>query len=1091
METALSLPGAGIDDQLAHVSAVLQRAQLRADFPKSQVCRWLWVASRFRLDTKDNRASGSKAAAALHFLEEMLERQALSDHDVQDINWVLESTVRALAVSEGPSSLRGCLSEAELEAIDAKLSLHDDAAAFDVEAIAKQVEPQTDLLRSFGGVGDLTSFEAKVRALFAASSIPGEGTSPARAALRYLAEEDDIVNDRHGVIGLVDDIYVVEWAYAAVESQTRCLPILEAMLARWPFIGTTGLGARGGELDRYAQYVACAALFFLFGPTSGTLVVRDTGPFPILAAVAAALECAKLQAERFDAEMDVWPQGAPLTISDGTTTFHTEFAGQVDIDGRKRYRLAVRDRGKMTVGEEILPYIARSSKAYKRLSTGTEISEWLKDRHVDPLVHLTGIGRRRPMEHEAVLLVGPRRKLDDYLELIRPMGAVPGALVGARWVDSMQRQTDLPGSATDRPLLYACGDAATACELVADPPEHIASWRILVDGSRMGRSLHASLVTSNRLDQVAMCVFAELAEREATAALREQGLRSLWYLEDQDVVVPPLGPMSAVKTRDNLERFLLRQSNHWSTAQFSHVDRDPFLEEIATYLHERNQADHETEVTKGLDLALAGFLRRIIGEPLRPFGDPETGRIAKSITFQASVLAPFDAGAARIRDLFGRFLASDCQLSDRRAAILRLVKDIREDRRVAIVCRSAAMADRCRAEGSDDECMARLEWVSLDALRFGAPYDTVIVPGWLDRAAMREVAANGYGARTELLLLPFEQRWLNSTMLASRHWERCLENQTIDFLRGAVGTELAVTPSRWSDQTARRLEHLPVPNRTELIEDETDTDRIETRAVERLMVDLLRRSDAQQTVRAQLVLFETPGTYALLPPNGHVIVLDVPGTGLRAPTASKQAERQLLLPTGHLETGMLLALPETSDRDLLDARADLLLVDPVATRRKAGLWKSALREALSDKNESPQSFARRMRLSDEPRDAATIRSWITDSRSVAPRNYRRVIPLLAELTGNAELASEGARVIRAIEEIYAARARGAELLIQEIFSGAIDLNSSHIRFSAGGAQVSFGLHRIERCAGIHDVPAEHVGRAAQFGKFLAPEGPAT
>jgi hypothetical protein len=347
---------------IPHLSQKLGEAQNHADFPITQIPRWLWLASQYRLHATSDPIIASRAAAALQFLSMMVIKPRLSTADIQDLNWVLEVTVAGLAPLVGSADLRGCLSERELGRIDAYLAGFEDTESFDRQSVTQAIKPQLCLLATLGGVGDLTNIEAKIAALLDAAERPGESYKPARAALHYLADEDDVVTDRTGVIGLVDDIYVIEWAYAAVESQTRCLPLLEAMLRRWPFIASAGLAASGSGLDRYAQYVCCAALFTLFGPTSGALVLRENGPFPIITAVAAGLEAARRQAGNFEHELTLWEIGDPITISDGTTSFHAVFGGMITVGAQTRYKIRVGVSGSIMVGDEVLPYLSRSGR---------------------------------------------------------------------------------------------------------------------------------------------------------------------------------------------------------------------------------------------------------------------------------------------------------------------------------------------------------------------------------------------------------------------------------------------------------------------------------------------------------------------------------------------------------------------------------------------------------------------------------------------------------------------------------------------------------------------------------------------------------
>jgi hypothetical protein len=94
------------------------------------------------------------------------------------------------------------------------------------------------------------------------------------------------------------------------------------------------------------------------------------------------------------------------------------------------------------------------------------------------------------------------------------------------------------------------------------------------------------------------------------------------------------------------------------------------------------------------------------------------------------------------------------------------------------VCRSARIAEKCRAAARDVEALAKVEWLNIERLRREAPYDRIIVPAWLDRFSTRELALNGYAPRLDFVLLPFERRWFDGPMTAMRRWERQQESRT-------------------------------------------------------------------------------------------------------------------------------------------------------------------------------------------------------------------------------------------------------------------------------------------------------------------------
>lgn len=1067
-------------DRLTHLSDRLAHALSRPDFPKHQIARWLWLASQYRIHADVDPTVATPAAAALFFLEEVLTHGMVADEDSQDLNWILDTTVARLVSTVGPAHLKGCLSTLELQRIDERLSAYDDEDPFDVNTFVAAIRPQLDLFARLGGLGDLAGLSAKTETLIAAAARPGAANAPARAALRYLAERHDAVNDDVGLLGLLDDIYVLEWAYAAVEGQTLCLPILDAMSKRWPFVATLGLGAKGAPLDRFGRYVACAALSTLANPQAGALVLREAGPYPVVVSVAAAVEAVASQSDLFDAEMLQWTEGCPVTVADGTAAFHARYGGRIAGTARPRWRLHVADAGTITVGEEVLPYIARSPREWKRLSNGSHILTWLKDRNVDGLAALTSAGRRRPQRHDAVLLVTPRAKLDRFLPALRPQGLSPGALLGARWIDAQGRSHDLPNSASDRPLLYACADPGTACDLVAEPPDHVSGWRIVIDGAGAGRALHAALSASGRLDRARLCIVAHLHEREALSGLVEQGLGNVWYLEDQDVEVPLSAHPGKCDETDPVARFLLRRSAHWTAAYAVHLNYDPFLEAVSDCLRRGNARAEGDPSLDALDLTVATFLRRAIAHPLPDDDDRRAlEAVARSIAAQASTLAVYEAHAAEIRDLFAAY--PEHSGGNRRSALLELSSSVDPGEAVAVVCRSATTADRCR-RAADTSPLAAFEWTTVEALRASAPYDRVVVPGWLGRHNMREISNVGFGARTDFLFLPFEQRWYDKTMTAARRWERRLERSTVKILEGLVGSELRATEPRWHEHASRRIQVQSVAE-TEALDDRPETSQAEVRAVAHIQKALPSGGGRCESAKAQVVLFTEPGTFALLPPAGHVIVLPEDG-GVQPAGAG---ERRLLLPVSALVPGMLTALPLETDRDLVDAWADRILNDGGEVRRRADAWKRSLKHHFANSAESAWDFARRLAEAGEPRDGMTVRSWANDTRSVAPRNYRRVIPLIADLVGDVELRRNVADTVAAVETVYRARSEAADAIVAEIFSGTIDLTASTIAFDVEGRRLVYALLRVERTVGVQEVPAELIGRRLRLADLPARE----
>ncbi|RZJ47201.1 MAG: hypothetical protein EON87_01780 [Brevundimonas sp.] len=1078
-------PAEDIASTVAGVSAALSDAARAPGFPQRQLGQWTWVGSQYRLHAGTGGPVAGASGAALAFLAKRVGKAMTADV-VPDLNWVLETTIQTLWTLLPAAGAAGFLSDAELKAIEARLEELAEAP-FDEHAVRQACAGPLAELTVFAQAPQLQALPAKVEGLFTAARRPGEGSRLARAALLYLAQTADVVRDTEGFLGLLDDAYVIDLAFAAAEQQTRCLPLLNGLLADYPYVADVALvGEPSAPLDLYAQYVVCAALDSLRdGAAPAMLVLRETGPFPLLAAFFAAVGSARAEAKLDRERLEEWPAGQHVVISDGTSKFRAVFVGAVRIGGARRFQLAMDKDSTLTVPEDLAPYIAAAKTPHKRLSSGRELGEWMKHRHVDPLSNLTGSPRRRDGDQMGILLVGSRSKLDAFIAGPRPLGSDIGAAVGLKYVVG-GRFEPVGGTATDTPYIYACSDADTAYDMVRNPPPHIRGWRVVVDGARAMRALHASLTTDGEGDLPPMCALVELHDRETAWDLLRKRF-SVWYLEDHDVRPPSLSADRSPGS-EAFARVLGRQSAHWHTVQRRHVASHNFLEAVAEWMV--RAADRRSEgALQNLDLLVSHFMRAAVARPVATEqADKALRDLARGVAMQAAALRHYSDLAAELCSLFAPVLEGALPSTDRRAAIAAAAGRSQPDG-TAVVCRSLQIAAACAEATRTDETLGRMLWTNLDGVRTKAPFERIIVPGWLDRLSVRELANNGYASSLELVFYPFEQRWFDRTMAAGQKWERRIEAGTIEALTSVTDRlrESGREATLWRDQTEGRLAvttrsgAAPVDEeQSPAADDEPEFERLEARSIAAVHGAVFKGREHQPVVRAQLVLFDEPGRHAFLRAGAKVIVMSGPPMVLSEKAAAGAAEKILYRSVESLEPGWLLALPAGGDRDLIDARADQFIGGADKVRAMAAAWKTAIRRYMERHRLEPATVARRMREAGVARDAATIRSWASGSATIAPRGYREVVPVIARLTGDPVLRENQAEVLQAIDLIYRARTRAADAIVAELFAGEIDLTASELRFELNGSVIRYGLHRVRSLDGLCDAPADVIGKVMSF-----------
>jgi hypothetical protein len=78
------------------ISHILGNALNTEGFPQHQIGQWVWLASQFRMLAAADHTEAVVAGGALNFLGKRVDAGKIDGAVIQDLNWVLDSTVRRL-----------------------------------------------------------------------------------------------------------------------------------------------------------------------------------------------------------------------------------------------------------------------------------------------------------------------------------------------------------------------------------------------------------------------------------------------------------------------------------------------------------------------------------------------------------------------------------------------------------------------------------------------------------------------------------------------------------------------------------------------------------------------------------------------------------------------------------------------------------------------------------------------------------------------------------------------------------------------------------------------------------------------------------
>jgi hypothetical protein len=1055
------------------LKAILRSASVKG-FPTHQIDRWVWVALQYHSSKELGPETADAVRGSLAFLTRHLAKDALTKAEVKDITWTLDYATNSLKKHPG---LHQELFTDEVAKVLLELENSECPESFDAEAVERSLAERTDELKGLSASPNFETIAEKLRALLQLESSKRSAGGLAQKYLLAISEGNSRAKEIDRPLGIMRDVHIIEAAYSAVTGLTPQLPLLKELQTRWPFVSALPiLGTPPRPLGRYAQYIAYICLYALFHRSTSLLVLRSSGAHTIIAATIAAVEAMLRETEFTSLDVSKWKKNQAITISDGTKIFRANYIGTLQLNGKRKFWLGVRDSGAITVHEAILPFIATAPEPHKTLSLGNDIQTWLRDRHPDPLIFLTGSSRRRLMRQDGILLLAPKNKFDEYITSLHPLGASPAALLGLTYVSSNFEFEHLTGTTIDTPRIYVCSDGNVAADLIREPPEHVGSWRVIVDGARNGTDLLAAFPLLDGSNAKSICIVGELHEREACSEIVDRNTFAL-FLDQPHVEIPGRPLDLSVLPHDAASKSLASQSNHSRVSINFHPVNDAFLEDLSLIIKNRSRKSDEgrTETTS-LDLQLSDFLKKAISRPIG--SEPMKKALnlaAQRILEQASMDRQYDDGAEKVYVLFSSYLKSNGGSFDRSDTLRRIIENTGTTESIAILCRSERIADECYSALPPDSVLRNAEWLGIQRLRKSAPRARVIVGGWLDRFSMRELSNSGYGSSLDFVLLPFERDWLSSTLEANSRFEKRLNARGRKlFADLAADLKIAISPAAE-----------PVVDTTtkDLLDgsDVTDIEKVEERALDSLLRSVAQPRAGQTTANAQLVIFEEAGSYAYLPPTGKVIVL--PGHEANLDEGKLEAglaEQLLFQSVSDLVPGMVLALPVETDRDLVDARADMFLKDAARVRSSAAIWKDAIRRHIANDPIGHKRFAEKLTDAGRSRQASTVRSWILHSATVAPSNYRQLIPLIAKLTNDPQLQSSCNEVMQSVDQIYRAKSHAAAAIVRELFSGVIDKEQDELVFDLNGHQVIYQLRHVKSLAGVRKVPVELIGKSARI-----------
>lgn len=853
----------------------------------------------------------------------------------------------------------------------------------------------------------------------------------ARAALTYFYIEDDAISDDLGLVGFLDDAFIIQEAIGEIlPGRNALIDVLDGILRRWPFVPDVVFEAEGTSYP-VSEFLVVNASLLLDAVREqeevvGTaLVVHETNLLPF---VLGFMKSLAEVASRVNAETDAFTSGERLINREtdkevifnsygrlvDVTTFeacsqeaatHFRFRANEPREGRSAVQQT------RTIGD--IRSFRRSGKREGTLKGGS-LSFDRENLDMGPLDRLfrSPTPIILPDQRGCVVVVSPieaTHKLANILRMfnyslaeVLPMGKAAlrdGQIQSVAWT---QRE------AGGKPMLVVVKKAADAC----------------VVAEQMGD------------DCLAVVATVRPGSRDATnlGRIRHFGIPVVAIVETRD--------------DDSQEYFENLDFKFWSWGK-----------PLVSSLHWPDQSSASVNPVAGLDQRIRFRSESNVSIiPLEIPGLTETNKALTHMRDQAEVdediqLNRFVADCWPVFVRICRLVVPlDLQTKQGlRQRIKELAETLDENKRVSwssdvVTLASAALEG---LEHSLDSLIAQnpkftaiSEWCAChengeilcqkemaDALlkhtyfwnrnidyrhKPGSWFPRVLIPSWLGKYRMDRFLAPPVGRETELILYEPERAWYS---LFERRAHLRLEalRRRVEA-RPAFPSLLSVAPARVTE--------IPMPSKTEIDPD--------------VVLQKLRRTEAarsigpggDEAVEARLIHFL--GGYWGAYTEGHRVYTVTHLLGAEVHEDGDDADI-VTTTSWELRHGDLVLVMKGSDRDALREAVDSKA--PSGTRECSGEWRRALVRYL-ERGHSMEQLVTQLKASGCPREGGTVRGWIENEQTIAPQQGGPDIEAIVEATGDEELKNNLTVCINAVDTLRRLHQSVAHELAQRVLQEA-------------------------------------------------------
>lgn len=893
------------------------------------------------------------------------------------------------------------------------LKMLDDLGDRSISA-GELIQHAEEIVKEFDGfyVGFGARFQRELNCLkraLAGHNLSEEHQRIIRGALVYLLEEQDVVPDELGLIGLMDDMYVVRQAATVIDPELTALSdTAEQVLFDLPFLKDFHLE----NDERIAGYRLSDFALNSFKPISTVLLdptltkrvyVRtvQTGAQTILYSILSSLSLISLRTGLkdpqeyidelpFEAGEKVLIDQKSVAVFEGVETISDTLMLKLRTDIEHEggtlgswQNLPAKELGRLMPCDQ--ERVTRGFSTAYITSNETEISP------LEQLLHQTN----QPVlfnPDRRVFCVCLKQDWDAFYKDAHLFGLNLGRVFP---ISRINREGEIDGISSsitpDQATMFVAHDIDSLTELVVDGFVR-SNDLIIVDATSQESKIAG--VLELLLSKANVFIYGGDLDSSSGKFLNENGFTFFdWpdYLASESVNTNSIDSLRPLAF--SWEPKLKRQVNlTFDLVNVVSQDLDLFFEAFEKFTKAFRRYQREEGVAEIGNLLIQFAVKAMSSNTLCARID--VSQVLNSEAFELKARIETDHYIPdELKQIAGELLdvwnlKGALILSARDEAIGKLTKTLNLD--------AVLVAPKWIAMDQVSE-----SWVAFGDFRKSPQAGKVVVfPFWPSKGSVKKIARGGQSSSFIFLLSNGEEKWY-------RHY------QSLGRLPDFTFTNIEPELSHLVTSSIKDIEvYEPVIDNDDLVVD------FKIAAASLHAESLVKEAPNRPATTATRLLLLEPEAQVFATDRSHFTVVEAQDGDYRI------WER----PGNKVKAGDFLLFFSSTDRSVIRSRADDILEE--GRRSVAKQWQSEVRSKLKLLGLTNEGFQRRLSEKGLDRHIVTIDNWIEDDDLIAPKKYKVILPIIFEVLALDE--SLLANIINAIGDVYAAHLEAAKVLGKEV-----------------------------------------------------------